>query len=47
MRDQTDRLLGKSIKNSLSKDEGMMDLIYWEDENGQHSYYTDDLKIMA
>ena len=37
---------GKVIKNNLSGRNEMMDLIYWEDEKGVHSYYTDDLKIV-
>lgn len=36
--------LGKTIKNSILP-ESKMSLIYWRDDLGEHSYYTDDLLI--
>lgn len=36
--------LGETVKKSLLS-ESKMSLIYWRDELGEHSYYTDDLII--
>lgn len=36
--------LGETVKKSLLP-ESKMSLIYWRDELGEHSYYTDDLII--
>lgn len=36
--------LGETVKKSLLP-ESKMSLIYWRDELGEHSYYTDDLLI--
>lgn len=38
--------IGENIRQNLSKTESMpMNLIYWRDELGEHSYYTDDLQL--
>ncbi len=36
--------LGNTTTDGLSN-QNMMNLIYWRDENGEHSYYTDDFLI--
>ena len=40
--------IGSDLKSQLSQaPSSPMDLIYWKDEFGEHSYYTDDLRLIA
>jgi hypothetical protein len=40
------RRLANAIEDTLSKSKPV-NLIYWRDEFGEHSYYTSDLQLVA
>lgn len=42
---ETAKELGTTLLVGLTKPKPM-DLIYWRDDRGEHSYYTDDLKLL-